>query len=404
MKNIFRTSMILLLVLGFGVSAPKIMNSRAVDYPMSESGVTPEGSTITKAHVENNESTTLENKSVKTEITAENTDFTQETEENLGNFPIETDSMKNALEVEPKVESALQKELKDDINSKVDNTVASFNDTEKSEPVVIELTEELRTPETAPRKKASKEISASYDRYVRSSLNLRKGPGTSYSKVATLKAGDKVHVTAVVSNGWSLIEINGMTGYVSNSYLLKESPVTPAAAKPQAPPQKPSTAVTAPAPTPTPVAPKEEPTTPAPTSYSAYRMIVGGRTIPYKNGGMSGGQGIIDRNNDMISTWGGAETYSGSDNFNTHFIGHNPGIFSVLLKLPMGSIIVVTDGNAVATTYVVTKIFKVDDFAYNKEEGVNYYNYLASPNGGEVITLQTCLSSDENLIIRAEKR
>lgn len=153
-------------------------------------------------------------------------------------------------------------------------------------------------------------------------------------------------------------------------------------------------------PTPAPPAPAK-PSTP---SYSAYRMIVGGKTIPYKNGGISKGQSIIDNDTSILSTWGGAETFSGSDGFNTHFIGHNPGVFSVLLKVSMGSTIIVTDGSGNPTTYAVTNIFTVDDNAYNKKDGENYYNYMVSKRGGEVITLQTCLSSDENLIIRAEKR
>ncbi len=396
MKNIFRTSIILLLVLGLGVSVPKIMNSRAIDNPTSEGRIPSEVETDSIVLAKQNQLNTLNNQNSLTEILVETTDFEQETEENKGNFPIETDSQQNAVEVEPKVESPLQNEQKDDNSSKVDNSSTSVVEPVKTEPVKTET----KAPETAPIKEAPTEVNASYDRYVKSSLNVRTGPGTSYEKISTLKTGEKVHVTAIVSNGWSLIETNGITGYVSNSYLLKTAPapapVAPSAAKPQAPVEKPST----PAPTP----PKEEPAKPSTPSYSANRMIVGGKTLPYKNGGISGGQGIIDGNNGMLSTWGGAETYSGSDGYNTHFIGHNPGAFSVLLKLSTGSTIIVTDGNANATTYVVTNIFTVDDNANNKNDGENYYNYMVSKRGGEVITLQTCLSSDENLIIRAEKR
>ncbi|NLB20421.1 MAG: sortase, partial [Clostridium sp.] len=258
----------------------------------------------------------------------------------------------------------------------------------------------LKTPDTAPKTTVTV-VNASYDRYAKSTLNIRKGPGTSHQRISTLKAGQKVLVTKILSSGWSFIESNGVKGYVSSSYLLKTAPVVSVPAKPATVPQAPTTTPVTPTPTTSPTAPKPVPTSP---TYSAYRMIVGGKTLPYKNGGISKGQSIIDANTGSLSTWGGAETYSGTDGKNTHFIGHNPGAFDVLLRVSNGATIIVTDGNGNPTSYTVTKIFKVDDNAYNKSDGTNYYNYMVSTRGGEVITLQTCLSSDENLIIRAEKK
>ena len=74
-----------------------------------------------------------------------------------------------------------------------------------------------------------------------------------------------------------------------------------------------------------------------------------------------------------------------------------------MLNVSYGNTIVVTDGNGSPTTYKVTNIFKVDDYGNNPSDGQNYYNYLASTRGGEVITLQTCLGTNLNLIIRADK-
>ena len=53
-----------------------------------------------------------------------------------------------------------------------------------------------------------------------SSLNVRSGPGTNYSKIGTLAKGSKVDVLSE-SNGWSKINYNGKEGYVSSQYLSK---------------------------------------------------------------------------------------------------------------------------------------------------------------------------------------
>ncbi|WP_195937842.1 C40 family peptidase [Romboutsia sp. 1001713B170131_170501_G6] len=51
-----------------------------------------------------------------------------------------------------------------------------------------------------------------------SSLNVRKGPGTSYSKIDSIPNGTKVGVISE-SNGWAKISYNGQIGYVSSQYL-----------------------------------------------------------------------------------------------------------------------------------------------------------------------------------------
>ena len=52
------------------------------------------------------------------------------------------------------------------------------------------------------------------------SVNVRKGPDSSYAKLGTLSSGKKVKVTGVCNEtGWYRIEYNGSTGYVSNKYL-----------------------------------------------------------------------------------------------------------------------------------------------------------------------------------------
>ena len=54
-------------------------------------------------------------------------------------------------------------------------------------------------------------------------LNVRKGPGTSYSVITTLADGTKVTVKST-SNGWSKITTGNTTGYVSSSYLTSKKP------------------------------------------------------------------------------------------------------------------------------------------------------------------------------------
>ena len=59
--------------------------------------------------------------------------------------------------------------------------------------------------------------------YTTDRLNLRKGVGTSYSVITTLDKGVAVTVHSS-SNGWSKVSVNGMTGYVSSSYLSSTKP------------------------------------------------------------------------------------------------------------------------------------------------------------------------------------
>ena len=56
-----------------------------------------------------------------------------------------------------------------------------------------------------------------------SGLNLRKGPGTNYSRITKLSKGTAVTVHST-SNGWSKITANGIKGYVSSQYLSSTNP------------------------------------------------------------------------------------------------------------------------------------------------------------------------------------
>lgn len=59
-----------------------------------------------------------------------------------------------------------------------------------------------------------------------SSLNVRSGPGTNYSKVGTLSKGEKVGIMSE-SNGWSKIDFKGKIAYTSTQYLSSENTQIP---------------------------------------------------------------------------------------------------------------------------------------------------------------------------------
>jgi len=83
---------------------------------------------------------------------------------------------------------------------------------------------------------------------------------------------------------------------------------------------------------------------------------------------------------------------------NTHFIGHSPGNFEGIQNAS-SFVIIDKDGNAF--TYNVTKVYRVDDRAVDKN-GVNHWDRIVGTGGGERITIQTCvIGASDNWIIEA---
>ncbi len=138
-----------------------------------------------------------------------------------------------------------------------------------------------------------------------------------------------------------------------------------------------------------------------PVGWQSNMMYIGELVIPYYNAGQGSGQSVIDNNPNVVATWGGAPIQSGTDGSNTHFIGHNPGIFSVITQIGIGNQIVVTDSNAIPTYYNVREIFQVDDQAMGVYDGQDYWDYITGVGGEERMTMQTCLSDTINLIVVA---
>ena len=109
---------------------------------------------------------------------------------------------------------------------------------EATEPKEEEKVEETTTPtepatpdepakpeETKPAEPKPSYTIQDVDEYMyvnTSTLNVRTGPSTDYSKVTSVGLNTKLHRTGICSNGWSRIDYDGQTLFVYSSYLNKE--------------------------------------------------------------------------------------------------------------------------------------------------------------------------------------
>ncbi|MEY8460325.1 sortase [Eggerthellaceae bacterium 24-137] len=80
-----------------------------------------------------------------------------------------------------------------------------------------------------------------------------------------------------------------------------------------------------------------------------------------------------------------------TDNENTYFIGHNPGVFSGVMDLELGDKITVWDGKGRSRTYYVFDVLTLPNQS-------NYFRYEGriAPTG-ESITLQTCCADNKHV-------
>ena len=72
-------------------------------------------------------------------------------------------------------------------------------------------------PETQPDYTVTKTDMTQY--VTTDGLNVRTGPSTNYEKIGVLSLNNEVHVIGIVDNGWTQIEYNGETAFVSSKYL-----------------------------------------------------------------------------------------------------------------------------------------------------------------------------------------
>ena len=105
---------------------------------------------------------------------------------------------------------------------------------------------------------------------LKTDLNVRKGPGTSFVKAGTLKKGTVVTVKGKTSNGWYTITYKGSTRYISASskYLTKYVAPTP---KPDPKPDPTPT----PKPDPTPTPEPEKNNAPTISVNDTYTLVKG---------------------------------------------------------------------------------------------------------------------------------
>jgi len=127
-----------------------------------------------------------------------------------------------------------------------------------------------------------------------------------------------------------------------------------------------------------------------------------GVSIPYTEGGTLYGQSIIDDYRySMASSYGGAAHQSASDGQGTHFIGHNPGVFTNLLSVKMGEIIAITDASGTTTNYQVNDIRLVNEDGFDVNSGEDLYYRILEAGDSERVTFQTCVD-DLRLIVFAD--
>lgn len=115
--------------------------------------------------------------------------------------------------------------------------------------------------------------------------------------------------------------------------------------------------------------------------------------------------GYTQANGSGAAPGSGAATWMGngstSDGAPTHFIGHNPGDFSGVMGLGVGSQITVTDSNGASRTYTVYEVIDVTDDGYNNHNLSDDVYPRMLYAGGERISLQTCITETVNRCVLA---
>lgn len=119
-----------------------------------------------------------------------------------------------------------------------------------------------------------------------------------------------------------------------------------------------------------------------------------GVTVPF---GQSNGASAAPGSG--TGTWMGSGSVS--DGAPTHFIGHNPGDFARVMSLDVGSTITVVDASGASRTYTVYEVLDVTDEGYNNRNLQDDVLPRMLYDGGERISLQTCISDTVNRCVLA---
>ncbi len=132
----------------------------------------------------------------------------------------------------------------------------------------------------------------------------------------------------------------------------------------------------------------------APVVAITNQISLGGNMIPLVNG-----QGLGEAPNGNVGAyWLGSG--STTDGTTTHIIGHNPGAFSAVMYLGVGSAITVWDASGNSRTYTVYQVLEVDDNSMD-HQGVDRWNDMMN-QAGESISVQTCIDDNWNRILLAK--
>lgn len=136
----------------------------------------------------------------------------------------------------------------------------------------------------------------------------------------------------------------------------------------------------------------EQPVNESPAVSATISFL--GQTIPF-----------IHSNGAAAAPATGAGTWTGTgavdDQQPTHFIGHNPGDFSDVMSITVGTPITVIDDNGHSKTYTVYEVLDVTDEGINANNAADNAWDRVIEAGGERISLQTCITDTVNRIVLA---
>lgn len=114
---------------------------------------------------------------------------------------------------------------------------------------------------------------------------------------------------------------------------------------------------------------------------------------------------FINYNGASAAPSSGAGTWTGTGMVNdgapTHFIGHNPGDFAPVMNISVGTPITIVDGQGNARTYSVYEVLDVYDDGINAHDPNDNTWTRIIEDGGERISLQTCITDSVNRIVLA---
>ncbi|MBO1305373.1 sortase [Enterococcus sp. 669A] len=144
-----------------------------------------------------------------------------------------------------------------------------------------------------------------------------------------------------------------------------------------------------------PAEPEETVTEAAPAPQPNASLSFLGTTIPF-----IASNGAAEAPASGAGTWTG--TGAVNDGAPTHFIGHNPGDFSPVMNLTVGSPITVVDAAGNTKTYTVYEVLDVRDDGFNANNPADDTWFRVIDAGGERISLQTCITDTVNRVVLAQ--